>query len=108
MQVVNRLFSNLIPRLVVTDRHGNVVLDSAKTGGPDNALRQFAALLKKQATRSASWLRPKSRRGHQIYHSERSEESSGRCEAHEGSEGPSGFFAALRMTNRFGSRRALR
>jgi thiol-disulfide isomerase/thioredoxin len=47
MQVVNRLFSNMIPQLVVTDRHGAVVIDSAKTGGSDNALKQFAALLKK-------------------------------------------------------------
>ncbi|MBL9188967.1 MAG: hypothetical protein JNK23_15900 [Opitutaceae bacterium] len=46
-QIVNRLFTNLIPQLVVTDRAGTVVIDSAKTGGPDNALRQFAALLKK-------------------------------------------------------------
>lgn len=47
MQVVNRLFSNLIPQLVVTDRNGTVVIDSAKTGGSDKALQQFAALLKK-------------------------------------------------------------
>ncbi len=47
MQIVNRLFTNLIPQLVVTDRAGNVVIDSAKTGGPDNALRRFAALLRK-------------------------------------------------------------
>jgi nucleoredoxin len=47
MQIVNRLFTNLIPQLVVTDRSGTVVIDSAKTGGPDNALRQFSALLKK-------------------------------------------------------------
>lgn len=46
-QIVNRLFTNLIPQLVVTDRQGTVVIDSAKTGGPDNALKQFAALLKK-------------------------------------------------------------
>ncbi len=46
-QIVNRLFTNLIPQLVVTDRGGNVVIDSARAGGPDNALRQFAALLKK-------------------------------------------------------------
>jgi hypothetical protein len=46
-QIVNRLFTNLIPQLVVTDRAGTVVIDSAKTGGPDNALKQFAALLKK-------------------------------------------------------------
>ncbi len=46
-QIVNRFFTNLIPQLVVTDRAGTVVIDSAKTGGPDNALRQFSALLKK-------------------------------------------------------------
>lgn len=47
MQIVNRLFSNLIPQLVVTDPAGNVVIDSAKVGGPQNALRQFEAMLKK-------------------------------------------------------------
>ncbi len=47
MQIVNRLFTNLIPQLVITDRAGTVVIDSAKTGGPDNAPRQFSALLKK-------------------------------------------------------------
>ncbi len=47
MQVVNRLFSNFIPQLVVTDPAGNVVIDSAKVGGPQNALKQFDALLKK-------------------------------------------------------------
>lgn len=46
MQIVNRLFTNLIPQLVVTDRQGNVVIDSAKTGGPALALRKFEALLK--------------------------------------------------------------
>ncbi|MDP3073459.1 MAG: thioredoxin-like domain-containing protein [Opitutaceae bacterium] len=46
-QIVNRLFTNLIPQLVITDRAGSVIIDSARTGGPDNALRQFAALLKK-------------------------------------------------------------
>ena len=47
MQIVNRLFTNLIPQFVVTDRQGNVLIDSARTGGPQNALRQFDALLKK-------------------------------------------------------------
>lgn len=47
MQIVNRLFTNLIPQLVITDRHGTVVIDSARTGGPAVALRQFEALLKK-------------------------------------------------------------
>lgn len=46
-QIVNRFFTNLIPQLVVTDRAGNVVLDSAKIG-TDAALKQFAALLKKK------------------------------------------------------------
>jgi nucleoredoxin len=47
MQIVNRLFTNLIPQLVVTDRQGNVLIDSARTGGPAVALKQFDALLKK-------------------------------------------------------------
>ena len=47
MQVVNRLFTNMIPQLVVTDRSGTVLVDSAKVGGPMVALRQFEALLKK-------------------------------------------------------------
>jgi len=47
MQVVNRLFSNFIPQLVVTDPAGNVLIDSAKVGGPQNALKQFDALLRK-------------------------------------------------------------
>jgi nucleoredoxin len=45
-QIVNRLFTNLIPQLVVTDRQGNVVVDSAKVGTAA-ALKQFDALLKK-------------------------------------------------------------
>lgn len=45
-QIVNRLFTNLIPQLVVTDRAGNVVIDSARTGTAA-ALKQFDALLKK-------------------------------------------------------------
>ena len=45
-QIVNRLFTNLIPQLVVTDRQGNVVVDSAKIGTAA-ALKQFEALLKK-------------------------------------------------------------
>jgi nucleoredoxin len=45
-QIVNRLFTNLIPQLVVTDRQGNVVVDSAKVGTAA-ALKQFEALLKK-------------------------------------------------------------
>ena len=47
MQIVNRLFTNLIPQFVVTDRQGNVLIDSARTGGPQGALKQFDALLKK-------------------------------------------------------------
>jgi hypothetical protein len=31
----------------VTDRQGNVLIDSARTGGPAVALKQFDALLKK-------------------------------------------------------------
>ncbi|MEO5958712.1 MAG: thioredoxin-like domain-containing protein [Opitutaceae bacterium] len=46
MQIVNRLFTSLIPQLVVTDRQGNVVVDSAQVG-PQVALKQFEALLKK-------------------------------------------------------------
>jgi nucleoredoxin len=47
MQIVNRLFTNLIPQFVVTDRSGTVLIDSAQTDGPQNALKQFEALLKK-------------------------------------------------------------
>lgn len=47
MQVINRLFTNFIPQLVVTDPAGNVVIDSARVGGPQNALKRFDALLKK-------------------------------------------------------------
>jgi nucleoredoxin len=47
MQIVNRLFTNLIPQFVVTDRQGKVLIDSAQTGGPAIALKQFGALLKK-------------------------------------------------------------
>jgi nucleoredoxin len=47
MQIVNRLFTNLIPQFVVTDRQGNVLIDSARTGGPAVALKQFEALVKK-------------------------------------------------------------
>lgn len=47
MQIVNRLFTNLIPQFVVTDGQGNVIIDSAQTGGPQNALKQFDALVKK-------------------------------------------------------------
>lgn len=46
MQIVNRLFTNLIPQLVVTDRQGNVVIDSARVGTAA-ALQQFDALLKR-------------------------------------------------------------
>lgn len=46
MQIVNRLFTNLIPQLVVTDRQGNVLIDSAQNGTA-GALQQFAALVKK-------------------------------------------------------------
>ena len=47
MQIVNRLFTNLIPQFVVTDRQGNVLIDSARIGGPAIALKQFEALVKK-------------------------------------------------------------
>lgn len=47
MQIVNRLFTNLIPQLVVTDAQGNVLIDSARIGGPAVALKQFEALVKK-------------------------------------------------------------
>jgi nucleoredoxin len=47
MQIVNRLFTNLIPQFVVTDGQGNVLIDSARTGGPAVALKQFEALVKK-------------------------------------------------------------
>lgn len=45
-QIVNRFFTNLIPQLVVTDRAGNVVIDSARIGTAA-ALKQFDALLKR-------------------------------------------------------------
>jgi nucleoredoxin len=47
MQIVNRLFIELIPQLVITDRQGTVLIDSARTGGPAAALKQFEALVKK-------------------------------------------------------------
>jgi nucleoredoxin len=47
MQIVNKLFTNLIPQFVVTDGAGTVLIDSAQVGGPDVALKQFAALIKK-------------------------------------------------------------
>jgi thiol-disulfide isomerase/thioredoxin len=46
MQLVNRLFTEYIPQLVVTDRQGNVLIDSAKTT-TQTALKQLDALLKK-------------------------------------------------------------
>lgn len=46
-RLVNRLFTNLIPQVVVTDRQGNVLVDSARIGSPA-ALEQFATLLKKK------------------------------------------------------------
>jgi thiol-disulfide isomerase/thioredoxin len=46
MQVVNRLFTDLIPQLVVIDKSGNVLIDSARIGTAA-ALKQFEALLKK-------------------------------------------------------------
>jgi nucleoredoxin len=46
MQIVNRLFTNLIPQFVVTDGQGNVLIDSVKIG-PAAALKQFDALVKK-------------------------------------------------------------
>jgi hypothetical protein len=45
----NRIFTNMIPQSVVTDRQGAVVIDSAKIGGPIVALKQFEALLKKSS-----------------------------------------------------------
>ena len=53
LRLVNPLFMQNnpqhIPQLVVTDRAGNVLIDSAPVGGPDNALKQFETLLKKPA-----------------------------------------------------------
>lgn len=49
MQLVNRLFTELIPALVVTDRAGNVLIDSAKSNTA-TALKQLEALVKKPAS----------------------------------------------------------
>jgi nucleoredoxin len=46
LQLVNPLFTQYIPQLVVTDRQGNVLIDSAQMG-PAAALKQLDALLKK-------------------------------------------------------------
>ena len=48
MQIVNRLFTNLIPQFVVTDAQGNVLIDSARSN-PPTALKQFESLLKKSS-----------------------------------------------------------
>jgi thiol-disulfide isomerase/thioredoxin len=48
MQIVNRLFSSLIPQFVVTDPQGNVLIDSARSS-TTAALAQFDALLKRSA-----------------------------------------------------------
>lgn len=48
MQIVNKLFTNLIPQLVVTDRQGTVLIDSARTGTA-GALKQLETLLKQPA-----------------------------------------------------------
>jgi hypothetical protein len=46
LQLVNRLFTENIPQLVVTDRHGNLLIDSARIG-PAAALAQLDALAEK-------------------------------------------------------------
>ena len=46
LQVVNRLFVTTVPQLVVTDRQGTVLIDSANAM-PGPALKQFEALLAK-------------------------------------------------------------
>jgi thiol-disulfide isomerase/thioredoxin len=46
MQLVNKLFTEFIPQLVVTDRAGNVLIDSAKSNTA-TALKQLEALVKK-------------------------------------------------------------
>lgn len=51
MQLVNPLFTQYIPQLVVTDRHGKVLIDSAQTNTAQ-ALKQLGALLTKKASQS--------------------------------------------------------
>jgi nucleoredoxin len=48
LRIINPLFGNGIPQLVVTDRHGKVLIDSERVGR-EQALKQFEALLSKPA-----------------------------------------------------------
>ena len=46
LRIINPLFGNSIPQLIVTDRHGKVLIDSERVGR-EPALKQFEALLSK-------------------------------------------------------------
>jgi thiol-disulfide isomerase/thioredoxin len=51
LKIINPLFGNSIPQLVVTDRSGKVLIDSARVGR-EPALKQAEALLNKPVTTS--------------------------------------------------------
>jgi nucleoredoxin len=53
LRIINPLFGNSIPQLVITDRHGKVLIDSDRVGR-EPALKQFEALLNKPADKLAS------------------------------------------------------
>jgi thiol-disulfide isomerase/thioredoxin len=53
LQLVNPLFTQYIPQLVVTDRHGNVLIDSARTS-TGAALKELQTLLAKSSVQKLS------------------------------------------------------
>lgn len=52
LKIINPLFGNSIPQLVVTDRHGKVLIDSERVGR-EQALAQFESLLNQPAAKGA-------------------------------------------------------
>lgn len=53
LHIINPLFGNTIPQLVITDRHGKVLIDSDRVGR-EPALKQLEALLNKPADKLAA------------------------------------------------------
>lgn len=53
LHIINPLFGNSIPQLVITDRYGKVLIDSDRVGR-EPALKQLEALLNKPADKLAS------------------------------------------------------
>lgn len=53
LHIINPLFGNSIPQLVITDRYGKVLIDSNRAGR-EPALKQLEALLNKPADKLAS------------------------------------------------------